>query len=266
MGRYPILQQRLNAAKARRDKFLAEEVERGSRESGVKREAEKRVPEEPKPSADAEPKVSEDDGIPEVREEDGEEIESPMKKSRVGESQSQRSAHSQVDEDDLPDDVEGSTGDANVGATVAPEGDEPDEDDDEPKSKRVRTATMSVERKILPKKIRWADLADEEDDETCKCSRHACDDCSKDFASRNQLYAHVRTDCCKNAVPRSDADGLACAEDGSPGRRRQLDELRQPHPETSTRRTTSKFDVCEVFSPARVTSAAVKHGLRGVGH
>ena len=110
-------------------------MERGPREGGVKREADKRVSEEPKSSADAEPRVAEDVGIPEVREEDGEEIESPMKKSRVGDSQSQRLAQSQVGED-LPEVVEGSTDDTSEGATVPSKYDETNEDDEDLKSKR----------------------------------------------------------------------------------------------------------------------------------
>ena len=62
---------------------------------------------------------------------------------------------------------------------------------------------------------------------------------------------------------RSDANGLACADDGSPGSYNNEHAVRQPYPETSKKRSTSRYDVCEVFSPARVSATAKKHGLRG---
>ena len=63
---------------------------------------------------------------------------------------------------------------------------------------------------------------------------------------------------------RSDADGLVIADDGSPGSSYREDAKRQPHPETSIRSSLgSRFDICEVFSPARTSAMAEKCGLRG---
>ena len=62
---------------------------------------------------------------------------------------------------------------------------------------------------------------------------------------------------------RSDTDRLVIADDGSPGNLKKEDAVRQPHPETSNHRRGSRFDVCEVFSPARVALTAEKSGLRG---
>ena len=105
----------------------------------------------------------------------------------------------------------------------------------------MRTSTLSVVRH--KSRVSWADLAEEEDQ--CLASG---------------MLGHVR----------SDTGGLVIADDGSPGHSRKEDAKRQPHSETSNLKATSgasqgqgKFDVCEVFSPPRISLVGEKQGLRG---
>ena len=60
----------------------------------------------------------------------------------------------------------------------------------------------------------------------------------------------------------SGADGLAAAEEETRGTYNIQDEVRQPHSETEGKKT-SNYDICEVFSPARVVTAGVDYGWRG---
>ena len=130
----------------------------------------------------------------------------------------------------------------------------------------MRTQTLSVVKGQFRNRVSWADLADAEElEEECKRSRLKCDDCELKFASRNQLFAHVRNTC--SVIPsghgvRSDAKGLACAAD-RPGKSYKQDAVRYAQPQTPSRRPTSRYDVCEAFSPAWVSSVAEKRELRG---
>ena len=83
-----------------------------------------------------------------------------------------------------------------------------------------------------------------------------------DIENGREHYVFLKTPLSARS-PGSDPDGLAIAEDGSPGNSYHEDAKRQPHSETSRHRLVSRFDVCEVFSPARVSVAAGKRGLRG---
>lgn len=72
----PILKQRLEAATDRKDRWFASEVKQGD----------KRRHEDAKPSdppVEAEPPNLDEDGIPEVNEEDGEDVDRETKRARV---------------------------------------------------------------------------------------------------------------------------------------------------------------------------------------
>ena len=91
MDRDPILKQRLATAKERMDRYLASEVERGS----TRPEPEVRTRE----SAPVVPEATgpDEDGIPEVGEDDGEEIEQTSKKARTGPRETEEAADAEVE-------------------------------------------------------------------------------------------------------------------------------------------------------------------------
>ena len=105
-----------------------------------------------------------DDGVPEVVEEDGEEAESPPKRARV--------TFAYNESNDGAEHVVGGSTEEDAG--VSAEGAQEEEEDtgEEPESKRMRTQLSVVREKV--KKLSWADLTDAEEEE-CKRSRRCLD-------------------------------------------------------------------------------------------
>lgn len=257
MSQDPILRQRLDAAQERRDAFLASEVERNEAEASTRRREDPKpekseVTESPMP---AEPTNPENDGVPEVAEDDGEDLGHVPKRARVD---SGRTDTTKKDGEVLGGSMEEvpveSADPARVGR----------DEDEEPHTKRMRTQALSVVKGETKTRASWADLADAEDVERCNHSRLQRDGCLRIFDSRNQLFAGACPVSHLGHGTRSEADahGLSCADDGSPGNLQKEDVSKQPRPETSDRRSTGRYDVCEVFSPARVSLAAEKRSLR----
>ena len=95
---------------------------------------------------------------------------------------------------------------------VGPDQDDEEDGDDEPEPKRQRSSILSVEMARPCHRVSWADLTEEENPEL-------------------QVIGPTG----------SDADGLACADDGSLGNSNCEDATRQPHPETSNHKTKGLF-------------------------
>ena len=138
--------------------------------------------------------------------------------------------------------------------------------DGEPDSKRPRTGTLNN----VVKNVSWADI-EEEGPSGIACFSLRCDHCDQEFPSRNALFAHLRavrqdesellvSQVRKDNPSRSVADGLAHTDETARGGVYDDDPKGAPKVETSKR---SRYDVCEVFSPARLTRRTSAHRLRG---
>ena len=126
MAKDPILKQRLEAAQDRRDRYVASEVERGDEHRAGSEQA-KESREATAGSVGGEKRNFDDDGVPEVVEDDGDEIEErPQKKARTG------SVGEEAQEDGPERVVEGST------ETTG----EQEEESAEPDAKRSRTLSV----------------------------------------------------------------------------------------------------------------------------
>ena len=98
-----------------------------------------------------------------------------------------------------------------------------------------------------------------------------CDHCDREFSSRNALFAHLRevrrgelepeTRRIVKDLSRSATDGRVRTDEKAWGRVKVQDPSRGPRFETS--RCASRYDVCEIFSPARIVREAEMQGLRG---
>ena len=183
----------------------------------------------------------------------------------------------EVDEADADDDellakrarVRGNTGDSDSIDQAGRSAGEEDELGVEPQSKRARTGTLSA------LKVSWADITEDDIDAGVEaCFTLRCDHCDEVFGSRNHLFSHLREvrkleadSLLALGFLRSTADGRARTDEIARGGDKHEHPMRDPHFETSARdsknRKGSRYDVCEVFSPARVAEAARRQGLRG---
>ena len=241
----PVLRERVQAARLRRDGYLAEDLEREHGPRSVpSAEAPRGEPSQAQSTSRAAESVpvpdEEEDGVPEIG---GDEAEEPeAKRARTG-SVSERSG-----------DVE------------TPDAGEPDESE-EPAEKRMRTGTISAVLDPKPKKVAWAEMDDSESAlEVGGFRRYRCDHCNSCFGSRNELFVHLK------AVGRAPTDPTPgsvrgwrpSTEDAAGDAINYEEPLEEPHAKPSKlKRRESVYDVCEVFSPARTAALASKHGLRG---
>ena len=298
MQKDPILRVRLESAQNRRDRFLATEVEKGDERRRVPAETSTPAPRSTDPAptrvsaADVPIPEEEDEDIPEVTEEDVERGSEPPEKrertsSHEGESavgdQEHRSAEveSIVSGDGEPESKRPRTGTLNQ--LVVPS----------PKIPLNKMETLCVAAGEIPlnkmetrcaqseiplnkmetrcaqrtlKNVSWADI-EEEGPSGAAIFSLRCDHCDKEFSSRNALFAHlrsVRKDEPDHEPPndpsRSVADGLAHTDEIARGGLKNEEPRGAPKVETSKR---SRYDVCEVFSPARLTRRTGRHKLRG---
>ena len=238
-----VLKPRLEAARQRRDRYFAEEMERtvGPRPPQTQSaEASSQMPSsDPTQMA---PDVD-DDKVPEFEPED--ECEPESKRARV-ESQSERSPE---------------TAEAEAAVEV--------EESVEPPEKRQRAGTLSAV--VDPQRERWADMDEGESAlEVGMFSSYRCDHCDLCFASRNQLFHHLKS---VGRAPEEGADqakvgsvrgSRPSTEDAAGEAINSLDSSRKPRAKPrKLRNGENVYDVCEVFSPPRTTSLARKLGLRG---
>ena len=133
-----ILKQRLEAARERRERYLEGEVARGStRHAPVPQQ---RDEQEPGPSSNRQ----EDDNIPEGAEDDGAEVEQMSKKSQARSQNQPEEASDNVVDGSAASEIPGSetiSEQSNVREEVN------EDEQDEPNQKRMRTSTLSMERR-----------------------------------------------------------------------------------------------------------------------
>ena len=167
------LKVRLDAARERQDRYLAEEVARGDR-SGPAQAPE--VVEEVLEPEDA-------PGLAEV-EEDEEQI--PDIGDGLDEDEEQiADIFGDFDEDEP--EVKHARVESEVSEHQSEGG------DSQPAAKRARAESVSAVFDPHAKHVTWADLADEEDELLgVPVDSLLCDHCDRKFASRNALYVHIR--------------------------------------------------------------------------
>ena len=178
-------------------------------------------------AATSDPVRQDDDQIPEVGEHDGELVQEdvrPRADSRGGASEP-GADRSMANDSPAEPDVDSRRAEPAGGR----------DEEDEPNEKRTRTATLSVERRKPVAKVSWADLLEEEEAER-----------------------HLRS--VEGSPPSTDDDRRVGPADS--------DDHKQGGP-TKSKPISAKegrrglYDVCEVFSPPRISFAAERLGLRG---
>ena len=251
----PTLNEHLDAAKIRQDEYLARMMERNLGE----RPATQATPPAtlPPPPADSSVPVveAEEDGIPELGADvDDETNAGPIpKRARLSTDQEE------IDTSGDRAEAGGSHGhparpadDRPVSSGAPPEADNEEEEDpdgeDGPSPKRARVGSVGA---VFTQKVCWADLAEEEEDERRRARRQDAG-----------LVLHV-----ENRFNGSGTIGHVSTDDDSPTRQRKSEEQSKEaagHVETrGGSRSTHVYDICEVFSPTRISRAAERQGLKG---
>ena len=205
MVKDPMLAWRLQAADARMNRFCESEVKRGDTRGDDAMATETSGNQETTTSAETEDKRDpDDDGIKEVDENDGDEVDDVSKHARDendGDEVDSASKRARIEstgvgssgviqervERSAEEETEAQRQDVNI------------DDSEEPDAKRMRSSTLSMEKPTVggAKSVSWADLTESESPELSL-----------------------------NGPSRSDANGLACADDGSPGKSKTDDAMR----------------------------------------
>ena len=171
------LRERLDAARLRQDQYLAGEVDKGDvrHTRAASSQPKETVVEPPSQAEGTAVPEEDDDGIPEVNDEDAEVNSEPeVKRARIGSIAEESTTGNQEPRS------------AEAESVISGDG--------EPDGKRQRTGSLNVmlddEEMKRVKKVSWAD-ADELDSSAISCFTLRCDHCDAQFQSRNALFAHL---------------------------------------------------------------------------